>query len=92
MIESSQEGVAPVELRFASSGIQTSAPLVSIVRYFAKEFSFKDAFQRSVLNYLFKQDLLSKFTPEISQNELEKYIHIHIEEAELSLDPEAQRN
>ena len=51
----------------------------------------KDAFQRSVLNYLFKQDLLSKFTPEISQNELEKYIHIHIEEAELSLDPEAQR-
>lgn len=91
MIESSQEGVAPVELRFASSGIQTSAPLVSIVRYFAKEFSFKDAFQRSVLNYLFKQDLLSKFTPEISQNELEKYIHIHIEEAELSLDPEAQR-
>lgn len=91
MIESQQEDSTPVELRYASSGIQTSAPLVAIVRYFAKEFSFKDAFQRSVLSYLFKQDLLTKFTPEINQSELEKHVHIHIEEAELSLDPEAQR-
>lgn len=36
MIESLQEGTKPVELRYASSGIQTSAPLVTIVRYFAK--------------------------------------------------------
>ena len=91
MIESEQEGSVPVELRYASSGIQTSAPLVAIIRYFAKEFSFKDAFQRSVLSYLFKQDLLTKFTPGINQNELAKYVHVHIEEAELSLDPEAQR-
>lgn len=86
------DGASPIELKYASSGIQTSAPLIAIVRYFAKEFSFKDAFQRSVLNYLYKQDLLTKFTPEISQSELGKYVHIHIEEAELSLDPEAQRN
>lgn len=86
------DGTSPIELKYASSGIQTSAPLIAIVRYFAKEFSFKDAFQRSVLNYLYKQDLLTKFTPEISQSELGKYVHIHIEEAELSLDPEAQRN
>lgn len=91
MIESLQEGTKPVELRYASSGIQTSAPLVAIVHYLAKEFSFKDAFQRSVLNYLYKQDRLEKFTPQISQSDLEKYVHIHIEEAELSLDPEAQR-
>lgn len=92
VIESLQEGVGPVELRYASSGIQTSAPLVTIVRYLANEFSFKDAFQRSVLNYLYKQDQLAKFTPEISQSDLHKYVHIHIEEAELSLDPEAQRS
>lgn len=90
-IESLQNDAVPIELRYASSGIQTSAPLVAIVHYFAQEFSFKDAFQRSVLNYLYKQDLLTKFTPGINQNKLGKYVHIHIEEVELSLAPENQR-
>lgn len=90
-IESLQNDAVPIELRYASSGIQTSAPLVSIVHYFAQEFSFKDAFQRSVLNYLYKQDLLTKFTLGINRNKLGKYVHIHIEEVELSLAPEDQR-
>ena len=63
-IESLQNDAVPIELRYASSGIQTSAPLVAIVHYFAQEFSFKDAFQRSVLNYLYKQDLHSGNQPE----------------------------
>lgn len=90
-IESLQNDAVPIELRYASSGIQTSAPLVAIVHYFVQEFSFKDAFQRSVLNYLYKQDLLTKFTPGINRNKLGKYVHIHIEEVELSLAPEDQR-
>lgn len=90
-IESLQNDAVPIELRYASSGIQASAPLVAIVHYFAQEFSFKDAFQRSVLNYLYKQDLLTKFTPGINRNKLGKYVHIHIEEVELSLAPEDQR-
>ena len=90
-IESLQNDAVPIELRYASSGIQTSAPLVAIVHYFAQEFSFKDAFQRSVLNYLYKQDLLTKFTPGINRNKLGKYVHINIEEVELSLAPEDQR-
>lgn len=90
-IESLQNDAVPIELKYASSGIQTSAPLVAIVHYFAQEFSFKDAFQRSVLNYLYKQDLLTKFTPGINRNKLGKYVHIHIEEVELSLAPEDQR-
>lgn len=90
-IESLQNDAVPIELRYASSGIQTSAPLVAIVHYFAQDFSFKDAFQRSVLNYLYKQDLLTKFTPGINRNKLGKYVHIHIEEVELSLAPEDQR-
>ena len=90
-IESMQNDAVPIELRYASSGIQTSAPLVAIVHYFAQEFSFKDAFQRSVLNYLYKQDLLTKFTLGINRNKLGKYVHIHIEEVELSLAPEDQR-
>lgn len=90
-IESLQNDAVPIELRYASSGIQTSAPLVATVHYFAQEFSFKDAFQRSVLNYLYKQDLLTKFTLGINRNKLGKYVHIHIEEVELSLAPEDQR-
>ena len=90
-IESLQNDAVPIELRYASSGIQTSAPLVAIVHYFAQEFSFKDAFQRSVLNYLYKQDLLTKFTLGINRNKLGKYVHIHIEDVELSLAPEDQR-
>ena len=90
-IESLQNDAVPIELRYASSGIQTSAALVAIVHYFAQEFSFKDAFQRSVLNYLYKQDLLTKFTLGINRNKLGKYVHIHIEEVELSLAPEDQR-
>ena len=90
-IESLQNDAVPIELRYASSGIQTSAPLVAIVHYFAQEFSFKVAFQRSVLNYLYKQDLLTKFTLGINRNKLGKYVHIHIEEVELSLAPEDQR-
>lgn len=90
-IESLQNDAVPIELRYASSGIQTSAPLVAIVHYFAQEFSFKDALQRSVLNYLYKQDLLTKFTLGINRNKLGKYVHIHIEEVELSLAPEDQR-
>ena len=90
-IESLQNDAVPIELRYASSGIQTSAPLVAIVHYFAQEFSFKDAFQRSVLNYLYKQDLLTKFTLGINRNKLGKYVHIHIEEVALSLAPEDQR-
>lgn len=80
-----------IQLQHASSGTQFVVPLLVILRYYAHEFSFKKAFQRSVLNYLFEQDQLSRFRPEIEQSALPKYVHIHLEEPELSLDPNAQR-
>ena len=73
-----------------SSGIQASAPLMTIVRYFAREFSFTKPFQRSVLDYLFNEDLLTEFRPEVNLKDLKKYIHLYIEEPELSLDPRTQ--
>lgn len=73
-----------------SSGIQASAPLMTIVRYFAREFSFTKPFQRSVLDYLFNEDLLTEFRPEVNLKDLKKYIHLYIEEPELSLDPKTQ--
>ena len=73
-----------------SSGIQASAPLMTIVRYFAREFSFTKPFQRSVLDYLFNEDLLTEFRPEVNLKDLKKYVHLYIEEPELSLDPKTQ--
>ncbi len=81
---------APIELTEASSGIQTSAPLALIVDYFARGFSFKDAFNRSVMSYLFEMDDLSKFKAVTEPTTLPKVVDIHIEEPELSLFPDAQ--
>ncbi len=86
-----ENATASFELRHASSGIQTAVPLLLILHYFSNDFSFKDAFQRSVLTYLFEQDRLSDYKPGIERNEIDNYVHIHIEEPELSLDPNSQR-
>lgn len=86
-IDSSYE---PIELIEASSGVQNSTPLSVIVQHFAKEYSFKDAFRRSVLDYLYDNELLTKFTPILELTDMPKYVHIHLEEPELSLFPNAQ--
>jgi AAA15 family ATPase/GTPase len=75
-----------------SSGVQTSTPLMVIIHYYTHFFSFNDAFRRSVFQYLFEGDRLSKFQPKINIGEMRKMIHIHVEEPELSLDPTAQRS
>lgn len=79
-----------IELKYASSGIQTSTPLATLVHYFAHEFSFKDAGRRSILDYLYEQDRLSSYRPEMEIMDLKKVVHIHVEEPELSLFPDAQ--
>lgn len=81
---------SPIELTEASSGIQTSAPLALIVDYFSHNFSFKDAFNRSVMNYLYESENLSKFKAVSEPADLPKVVYIHIEEPELSLFPDAQ--
>lgn len=89
---SQNNATAPtIELKHASSGIVTATPMMTMLRYFAAHFSFKDAFQRSVLNYLYEKDLISRFSPKVELADMLKVAHLHIEEPELSLDPEAQR-
>ena len=77
------------ELEHTSSGIQASVPLMTIMRYFAHEYSFTKAFRRSVLDIL-TDDALSQFRPEVNLQDLKKYVHLYIEEPELSLDPKTQ--
>ena len=80
----------PIELRNASSGIQTTAPLTAMVKYFSTVFSFKKAQERSIISYLFEKDLTSKYRPDMEMADMPKIIHMHIEEPELSLDPSSQ--
>lgn len=82
----------PIDLREASSGIQTSASVALIVKDYASAggFSFKDAFRRSVLNYLYDMERLNKFKAIAEPSDLRKQVFIHIEEPELSLFPDAQ--
>lgn len=79
-----------IDLKNASSGIQTSAPLAIMVHHFANAFSFKDAFKRSVLDYLHEAEFLSKFQTVVEPTDLSKRVFMHIEEPELSLYPSAQ--
>lgn len=85
-----EEKHRPIELRFASSGMQTVTPLAMLANYFADNFSFKEAKKRSVLSYLYDSDLLAEFHPSIELSEVASVINMHIEEPELSLDPTAQ--
>ena len=84
------QSYTPIDLRAASSGMQTSTPLVAITNYFACHFDFKAALRRSVLSYLYDTDRLSKFQPKVELTELPRNIFIHVEEPELSLYPYAQ--
>lgn len=94
MVVPENDSHAPIELREASSGIQTSASIALIINDFSNSngFSFKDAFSRSVLNYLYDTERLSKFSAIKEPSDLSKKVFIHIEEPELSLFPDAQCN
>lgn len=83
----------PIELREASSGIQTSSSVALIVKDFADSkngFSFEEAFRRSVLNYLFAAKRLEKFSAITEPDNLVRKVFIHVEEPELSLFPDTQ--
>lgn len=79
-----------IELHEASSGIQTSVPVAVIVRAFSKDYSFKEAFKRSVFEYLYETENLKKFTANIEPGDMQRMVFLHVEEPELSLFPDAQ--
>jgi len=82
-----------INLEDSSSGTQTVVPLSVIIEYFAKHYDFKSTFNNMLLNYLSQSDNLKNFRTDLNIGEIKhKNIHIHIEEPELSLYPESQRN
>lgn len=83
-------GYQPIEWRYSSSGIQTSSSIFTLVEYFSKEFSFKDAIRRSIFSYLYESDSLKEFNPQLEPMNMKKIVQIHIEEPEQNLFPDAQ--
>lgn len=82
-----------INLEDSSSGTQTVVPLSVIIEYFSKYYDFKGAFNNMVLKYLSQSDNLKDFRTDLNIGDIKyKNIHIHIEEPELSLYPESQRN
>lgn len=77
-------------LKEASSGMKSSIPLEVIVDYMARNFNFKDAYNRSVFDYLLTADRLQDYTPAENFAGFIPIVSVHVEEPELSLDPETQ--
>lgn len=75
-----------IELKFASSGIQTTAPLMTLVKYFSSEFSFKEAMRRSAIM------VSPRHYSNIELGDLHKWIHLYVESPELNLDSYSQRH
>lgn len=90
VFSTSDKEVPEVELKYASSGLQASAPIVTLLKYFTRDFSFHDALRRSILSYLYDSDNLTSFRPTWELKELPRHVHLYIEEPELNLFPTAQ--
>jgi hypothetical protein len=83
----------PINFEDASSGMQTVIPLSLIVERFAKYYDFVQQFNKTVFNYMSISDSLKNFRADMNIGEItNRNIHLHIEEPELSLYPESQRN
>jgi predicted ATPase len=79
-----------LEFKKSSSGMQSSIPLALVANYYSKHFDYSAAFRNTVIKYLLQTDKLSSFKEVSNLSDMQKQIHLHIEEPELSLFPDAQ--
>ncbi len=80
-----------IDLKEASSGIQSSTPLSLIVEYFSHHYDLVKAMNKSVLSYLSEQDNLKDFHGGMNIGDFPfKRVNLFIEEPELSLFPDNQ--
>ncbi|MCF0236157.1 MAG: ATP-binding protein [Bacteroidaceae bacterium] len=82
----------PLPLDAASSGTQTALPMMALCRYFSTAFDVTSAFNQAIMSYVAGVDRLSDFRPIADIGEIkQRRVSLHIEEPELSLSPEKQR-
>lgn len=81
-----------IEMKNASSGIQTVTPLSLIVEYYATKYNAIESMNSALFQYMADIDMLKDFNAAKNVGEIKKRaVHIMIEEPELSLYPETQK-
>lgn len=89
----SEDNAFSIEFKNASSGIQTVTPLSLITEYFSKNFDAKESMNSSLFSYMQDTENLKNFSTARDIGEINKRnVHILIEEPELSLYPESQKD
>lgn len=82
-----------IDMKNASSGMQTVTPLSMIVEYFATCFDAVASMNSSLFKFMTDADNLKHFRSELNVGEIKnRNVHIFIEEPELSLYPESQKS
>lgn len=79
-----------IEYKDSSSGIQNTVPLSLILKYYSEHFDLNTAFNETMLKYLMDTGKLTDFKPVSDLKDLPKRVHLHLEEPELGLFPDAQ--
>jgi predicted ATP-dependent endonuclease of OLD family len=82
-----------IEMKNASSGIQTVTPLSMIVEYYATKYNAVESMNSALFRYMTDMDMLKNFNAAKNVGEIKKRsVHIMVEEPELSLYPESQKS
>ncbi len=85
------DGSFNINLRNASSGIQTATPLSVIVKYYASHYNLEDSLNSALFKYFTDNDDLKNFRAGMNVGEFpNRRVHLFIEEPELSLYPDNQ--
>lgn len=92
LVITNKDKTNPFTIKFqnAASGIQSSAPIIAILKYYAERYDFLKAFNRSVLAFVAERGNLMEFKPKTDMSRMPKWVHFHIEEPELGLFPDSQ--
>lgn len=81
-----------IDMKNASSGMQTVTPLSVIVEYFATCFDAEASMKSSLFSFMNDTDNLKNFSAALNVGDIQRRnVHIFIEEPELSLYPESQK-
>lgn len=81
-----------IDMKNASSGIQTVTPLAMIVDYYARHFDAVESMNSALFQYMKDVDMLKQFSAVKNVGEIDRRtVHVMVEEPELSLYPESQK-
>lgn len=82
-----------IDMKNASSGMQTVTPLSMVVEYFATRYDADASMNSSLFKFMADADNLKRFSSAINIGEIRKRnVHVFVEEPELSLYPESQKS